>query len=375
MRIALIRRRYSPHGGAERYVENLSRHLVELGHEVHLFSYFWPQSEGITLHPVPMLSGMGLLKLWSFNFGVRRLLAKESFDVVQSFEKTLCQDVYRAGEGCHREWLLQRKRYEPFYKTIGVAVNPFHWLTLAMERKLFEKSHTRYFIANSQRGEKEILSHYRVPGKKIQVIYNAVSFDHLLPGQEMLKGEPIKNLLFVGSGFLRKGLYFLIQALPQIVKNADVRLSVVGQGNQKKAGRLAERLGVLDKITFAGPVKEVAAYYREADVFVLPSIYEPFSNACLEAMTFDLPLITTEMNGASEEIVDAENGFTIKNPSDISALSDSILKALALKKEEVRQIHRRMLARHTWDRHLENLLAVYDSVLKEKNSLDKSEFD
>ena len=53
MKIALIRRRYTPHGGAERYVENLSRHLVELGHEVHLFSHSWPESVGESAIPSP----------------------------------------------------------------------------------------------------------------------------------------------------------------------------------------------------------------------------------------------------------------------------------------------------------------------------------
>ena len=141
-----------------------------------------------------------------------------------------------------------------------------------------------------------------------------------------VRDEKKKTLLFVGSGFQRKGLYFVIKALPLVLKQADVRLVVVGQGNQKKADRLAEKLGVLDKISFVGPVKEVAPYYREADVFVLPSIYEPFSNACLEAMAYGLPIVTTEMNGASEDIIPGKNGFVVKDPADISTLSDAILQ-------------------------------------------------
>lgn len=368
MKVALIRRRYTPHGGAERYVENLSRRLVEKGHEVHVFSHSWPGSEGIIIHPVAMLPGIGLLKLWSFNYGVQRLLAKESFPVVQSFEKTWCQDVYRAGEGCHREWLLQRKMYEPFYKTIGVAVNPFHWLTLVMERRLFEKSTTRYFIANSKRGKKEILSHYQVPEEKIKVIYNAVPFGLPLPLREEGggRGHKEKTLLFVGSGFQRKGLYFIIKALPLVLKQADVRLVVVGLGNRKKAGRLAKRLGVSEKVSFTGPVKDVAPYYQEAHVFVLPSIYEPFSNACLEAMAHGLPVVTTEMNGASEDIIPAKNGFIIKDPADRETLAGSLLQAWNLDREEVRQVHQEMLVRHTWERHLDALIGLYARIFQEK---------
>lgn len=368
MKIALIRRQYTPHGGAERYVENLSRHLVELGYDVHLFSHFWPEQEGVNLHPVPMLPGLGLLKLWSFNYGVQRLLAKESFDVVQSFEKTRCQDVYRAGEGCHREWLLERKKYEPSLKTLGVKINPFHWLTLALEGKLFEKSPTRFFIANSQRGKREILAHYQVSPEKIKVIYSPVPFKEPFPLKS--KGEvgdrQEKVLLFVGSGFRRKGLDFVIKALPLVLKQADVRLIVVGQGDQKRAKGLADRLGVLEKISFVGPVKEVAPYYQKSDVFVLPSIYEPFSNACLEAMASGLPLVTTEMNGASEDIIPGQNGFVIKNPADRETLADLLVQGLHLNQEMVRQVNQKMLLRHTWEQHLENLVGLYEKIVQEK---------
>ena len=368
MKIALIRRHYTPFGGAERYVERLSHHLVEFGHQVHLFSHYWPESVGVTHHRVPVLPGMGLLKLWTFNFGVQRLLAKESFDLVHSFEKTWCQDVYRAGEGCHREWLLQRKKYETFPQTIGVVINPFHRLTLAMERKLFEKSNTRYFIANSKRGRDEILSHYQVTPEKIKVIYNAAPSNLPLPSTKKaeIKGKREKTILFVGSGFQRKGLYFLIQALPLVLKETVAHLVVVGQGNQGKASRIAKRVGILDNISFVGPVTDVTPYYQGADIFILPSIYEPFSNACLEAMSFGLPIVTTEMNGASEDIVPGQNGFAVKDPADRETLADFILRTFKLNGEEVRQIHQKMLIRHTWEQHMEDLIGLYKQIIKEK---------
>ena len=174
MKIALIRRRYSPHGGAEKYVDRLAQKLLALGHEVHLFSAEWPRRPGLVLHPLPLFRGPGLLKLLHFNRQVEKAVDRNAFEVIQSFEKTACQDIYRAGEGCHREWLRQRKKYEPFPKRMGAAINPFHWLTLALERRLFERSDTQFFIANSQRGREEILTHYRTAPEKIKVIYNAV---------------------------------------------------------------------------------------------------------------------------------------------------------------------------------------------------------
>jgi UDP-glucose:(heptosyl)LPS alpha-1,3-glucosyltransferase len=371
MKIALIRRRYSLHGGAERYVMNLSRHLVQQGHQVHIFSHSWPDGPGLHLHPVPLLPGWGVWELVSFNIAVKRLLRKNSFDVVQSFEKTTCQDVYRAGEGCHREWLRQRQKYEPGHKTIGVKLNPFHWTTLVMERRLFEKSGTRFFIANSQRGKKEILSHYHVEPEKITVIYNAVSSNPPLPLRERagVRGNREKIILFVGSGFQRKGLYFLIQALPLILKETEVRLLIVGRGNRDKALRLAKRLGVENRLTFTGPVPEATPYYRKADLFVLPSIYEPFSSACLEAMAFGLPIVTTKMNGASEDIIEGCNGFIVADPSETVALALSISRTVNLNLEEVREVNLKLLRQHTWDRHLEGLLGLYREILRGKTGL------
>ncbi len=372
MKIALIRRRYSPHGGAEKYVDRLAQKLLSLGHEVHLFSAGWPQRPGLVLHPLPLYRGPGLSKLFLFNRKVEKAVDRKAFDVVQSFEKTACQDIYRAGEGCHREWLKQRGKYESFPERIGAAINPFHWLTLALERRLFERSDTRFFIANSQRGRQEILTHYRTAPEKIKVIYNAVELspESTAPAVTGRRVGEEKILLFVGSGFRRKGLHFLIRALPDILKEVEARLIVVGEGNQGKAARLAASLGVGRQISFIGPVKDPGPYYQGADVFVLPSLYEPFSNACLEAMSRGLPVVTTEMNGASEALVSGENGVVVRDPADLKDLAPAVIRALRLKREDLDPIHRRILARHTWEKHLEELLKLYMQVI-EKNNLNK----
>jgi UDP-glucose:(heptosyl)LPS alpha-1,3-glucosyltransferase len=240
-----------------------------------------------------------------------------------------------------------------------------------MERRLYEKSGTRFFIANSQRGRNEILNHYQVAPEKVRVIYNPIPVDLPLPSRERaeVEGKKEKIILFVGSGFQRKGLYFLIQALPLILKETEVRLLIVGRGNRDKALRLAKRLGVENRLTFTGPVPEATPYYRKADLFVLPSIYEPFSSACLEAMAFGLPIVTTEMNGASEDIIEGCNGFIVADPSETVALAASISRTVNLNLEEVRERNLQLLRQHTWDRHLEDLLGLYREILRGKTGL------
>ena len=78
------------------------------------------------------------------------------------------------------------------------------------------------------------------------------------------------------------------------------------------------------RVRFLGPVPDMARYYAAADAFVLPTIYEPFSNACLEARAAGLPVITTRYNGFAEIIEPGAEGEVLENPRDISALASAI---------------------------------------------------
>jgi UDP-glucose:(heptosyl)LPS alpha-1,3-glucosyltransferase len=351
-------------------VDHLARKLAQKGHEVHIFAHQWPDpgilGEGrVLIHPVPMIRGQGLLELLSFNRGAKKALAGASYDVVQSFEKTTCQDLYRAGEGCHREWLNVRKRYEPWIKTLGVKVNPFHWATLLLEKKLFLDKNTLFFIANSERGKKEIIFHYPRVATRVRVIYNAAEPAVLSPNTDWAGRNGAtrrRNLLFLGSGFRRKGLYFLLEALSRLTSKDSWHLTVAGSGDRHRAVKAARNLGVEKSVTFTGPVAKPFPYYQKADLFVLPSLYEPFSNACLEAMACGLPVVTTQQNGASEGIVPGANGQVVKDPADPRALAEAIREALSLDRETVRATNREVLKRHTWDRHLEDLISLYREI-------------
>jgi UDP-glucose:(heptosyl)LPS alpha-1,3-glucosyltransferase len=241
-------------------------------------------------------------------------------------------------------------------------------MTLALEKKLFEKSSTKYFIAISNRGGEEIAAHYPQANDRIRVIYNGL--DLIGPDPMMERNErrtaKEKTILFVGSGYFRKGLFFLIRALPYLQKIRPVRLIIVGGDNQKKVKVLAEKEKVADLITLIGPAKDVAPYYQAADVLVLPSIYEPFGNVCLEAMAYGLPVVTTEAAGASEVIVPGKNGVVIKNPADIKALTEAVADALIIDKEQVQKTDEMILPNFTWDQHIKNLTGLYQEVLQEK---------
>src|SRR5213075_837870 len=122
-------------------------------------------------------------------------------------------------------------------------------------------------------------------------------------------------LLFAGSGWERKGLLFAIEAM-QLCKNRKMRLLVAGRGN--------ERSYKSKRVKFLGEVDDLVRIYAAADIFILPTIYDPFSNACLEALACGLPVITTRSNGFSEIVDEGVHGSIIDHANNLVGLRDAI---------------------------------------------------
>ncbi len=330
MKIALVRKSYHPYGGAEKYLSQLTFRLKEMGHDVHLFANRWPadampaiHSPGLIFHKVPVISSPSFLEALSFAFFSKRRLQEGSFDIIHSFERTLYQDIYRAGDGCHREWLIRRKKIDSWLKRASHPVNPLHRSLLFLEKKLFRSPRLKRIMANANLGKEEIMRHYGVAPERIEVIHNGVDLDAFHPqNRERFRASFRKELgiapdtlvmLFLGSGFRRKGLDGVIAALPEIRQAIPgARLIVAGKDRLGPYAAQASRVGVADGVQLRGPSEKVRELYAVSDLFVLPTFYDPFSNACLEAMASGLPVLTTRYNGVAEFIQERKNGFLVE---------------------------------------------------------------
>ena len=350
MKIALVRRRYNPFGGAERFLDQFLDLLLTKGHEVHLFAHEWNVQREIknsfTFHPVPMMNDPPSLRAWSFAYHAERFLRREKFDLIHSFERMPFLDLYRAGDGCHRAWLDHWGQSDKRFRAGTIFLSPFHQTVLHLERAIFTGKRTRLIVCNSNLVKDEIQKYYGVPETKLRVLHNGVDLNHFHPElrdkfrfqlrKEYGISEEDLVLLFVGSGFERKGLHFLIQSFPTVqdcVKKS-LKLLVVGEGSIEGYKNMARYMGCGEKIFFIGPVLDPAHWYGAADLFVLPTLYDPFSNATLEALASGLPVITTRANGASEIMQGEECGVILENPLDTEALASAVLQ---LSKEKERQ--------------------------------------
>src|SRR5450631_4208998 len=128
MRLAIIRQRYTPYGGAERFVESALEALLERGIAISLYTREWPLTRLQLIEPVicnPFHLGR-LWRDWSFARAVCGEVTKKAPELVQSHERLLCCDVYRGGDGVHQVWLEERLRDASLLKRWSTALSPYH---------------------------------------------------------------------------------------------------------------------------------------------------------------------------------------------------------------------------------------------------------
>lgn len=313
MKLALIRQRYTPFGGAERFLERALTALGGDGLEVTVIARDWPGDAQIPFKRL-LVRPFSVGRAWrdaAFARAACREVARGGFDLVQSHERLPCCDIYRAGDGVHREWLIQRARRRGRLSSLLDRASPFHRRILAAERALFTSARLRAVICNSHMVRDEIVRHYGMAEARLPVIRNAVDSSQFHPGLRDAHRAEMRRLLSlddsqpvflcVGSGFERKGVDLLLEIWPQVAAT----LIVVGR-DRDLAGYRKRAEG--SRVRFVGPQEDVRPWYGIADAFVLPTLYDPLPNAALEALACGLPVLTSTKCGAAELIRPGVNG-------------------------------------------------------------------
>ena len=322
-KIAIVRARYNPYGGAERFVARALLSLQNTQTDLTIIARRWQGKEesARSVHRV-ILNPLYLGSIWrdaSFARSVTRYLQKNHYDLVQSHERIPGLDIYRAGDGVHREWLAQRSRTLSLWQRLGVWCNPYHAYVKRKEAEMFAHPKLRAVICNSRMVKQEIQDWFKVPPDKLHVIYNGVDTTLFHPRvserRERMRGQwhvPAASFcfLFLGSGFERKGLAACLRALSDL---PTAWLVVVGHDkHQQDYVQLARKLKVAERVIFAGAQQDVLPFYGMADAFVLPTLYDPFPNAVLEAMACGLPVVTSTKSGAAELIKNGQHGMVVE---------------------------------------------------------------
>jgi UDP-glucose:(heptosyl)LPS alpha-1,3-glucosyltransferase len=340
LRIAMVALNFHRQGGSEGRTGHLVDALLTAGHDVHLVGARIGGSwDGrVVRHGIRVASHPRWLEVLTFIGAAKRLLAQERFDVVHNQIRPYLPGVVTVGGGCHRFYL---ERVLPAEQGRLAALlkrcSPLHQILLALERRHYRPDAYTWVIANSRLNRDGILSYYPLPDSRIRVAYNGVDSERFAPENvARFRGEVRQTLeladgdlgvLFVGTNFSRKGLDLVLEAL--VVAGAagqHLRLIVLGGRPSPRWRRRVGTLGLTDRVRFVDSVPDPERYYGAADIFVLPTRFDPFANAMLEAMAAGLPVVTSRMNGAAEILMPGTDAYILDDPPGAPGLAKLLVE-------------------------------------------------
>ena len=355
MKIALVRRAYSASGGAEKYLLRLAKALAGHGWTPELVTtQAWPQEtwEWGDIHRIEGNSPI------EFANAFKKLRPQLQVDFTFSLERVWEADFYRAGDGVHKAWLDRLAKHSNPLSTFIRNRKAKHQQILQLEQSLYNTQSSTKIIANSRLVAQEIQDIYQARSENIQVIHNGYNSptyteDEILDMRRKKRAElnlsdNDTTIIFVGSGWKRKGLRYLTDVMPALSQQ-NVKLLVAGKGKQPSSPP--------EHTIYLGEVSELTPLYFAADIFSLPTLYDPFSNACLEAASHHLPVITTKDNGFSEAIQKFGGGTAVHDPTNADELLHAIQAWLpAEKRQHAKTDLIQLSEHHTIQRNLDETL-------------------
>jgi UDP-glucose:(heptosyl)LPS alpha-1,3-glucosyltransferase len=342
-RIALLRRRFSPTGGAERYLLRLAAGLAAAGHHLTLYCEEWTPREN-PFHDLRTIRSEDPI---SYAKKIANLPLKDRHDIVFSLERVPGCDLYRAGDGVHAEWLAYRRAFHPAVGPIRTLLRGKNRQVCELEARVFAPEGARHLICNSRFVADQITQRFGYPPSRITIVPNGVPYNQFSTGDRVLGRQALKLspadyvVLLVGAGAERKG-------------HAIAREAV------RKMRRPGAKLIIID----SPPPVAMPHVYAAADVFLLPTLYDPFANVTLEALAAGLPVITSAQNGASEILENESNGFILPRADDtnlivhlLDHLADPSFRA------RFRKPAQQLASQYDVARNLTSTLAVFDRVM------------
>lgn len=376
MRLAIVRKRFDPFGGAERFITTAAGALIGRGVDVTVVTELWQGGEVAGLHRLvlPKSRGFGRAgKLAGFQRAAEAAIASGGFDLVQTHERLCGADLFRAGDGVHAAWLERLGRERGWARAQLLRLDPMHRLVTATERAMAAEERL-LFVANSALVAGEIRDLLRVPEARIRVIENGVDLDRFRPASVEARraaradlgiAEDAPVVAFVGSGFERKGAFRLVEALA-LPALREVAAVIVGR--DRKIEALRRRVGALGLerwVTVPGGVSDVRSVLAAADVLALPTLYDPMPNAALEAIACGLPVVTCDGAGIAAALAESGAGVvTTREPDDLAAgLARALAnrEAMAAKAIDLRERFDLGAATRRWQ-------ALYEELLRDRGA-------
>lgn len=378
-------------GGIARHVAELYPEIVNLQHEVHLVTVEFGSApkyeivEGIHVHRIPVAHSNDFFH-WIVNMNYSmgthggKLILELGFDLIHAHD-WLVGDAAIALKHTFKLPLVttihatEQGRYNGIHAAEHRYIDGKEKILVHEAWRVIVCSHYMYH---------ELERAFNVPGDKIDVIYNgirpekkrhAANFDRL-EFRRRFATDNEKIIYYVGRMTYEKGIFVLLNAMPQILEQMDnqVKLVIIGGGNTDKLKEQAWNLGIWERCYFTGFMsdEDLDKFQTIADCAVFPSLYEPFGIVALESFAARVPVVVSDTGGLAE-IVEHNRTGIVTYANDFNSLAWGILKVLnnpARAKHLIDNAYRSLNERFNWSKLAKQTIAVYQRVIEERSKAD-----
>jgi len=364
MKVLMMARNLTTDISGPRYAVEVSRELAKLGNEVFILtSNPRVHVENARVLKLPRACGRRFISTMVYSFYARAVKTKYGINVVHGNGYTLLDDVttvhFMSGA-----FGKQLRRFSMHGRPKNIK---------AITEKAVLRS-SKHLVAVSSLVERELVESYGVPRERITTVHNGVTLREFSPplGDEKERllqqyglSKNNKLLLFVGgSAYERKGFRFLLDALPHISR--DVVVIAICRNLSKEYRELLSNIAAAERVKVEQYVPNISQIYRAVDMYVLPTIYDPFPLAALEAMASGLPVVVSSCTGLVDIMKDGKNGIIVDDPSNVVELASAI--NLLAESDSTRK-RMGLNARNTveelsWNNAAKKIVEVYESITK-----------
>jgi glycosyltransferase involved in cell wall biosynthesis len=400
LKIAFLSYRSKPFSGGQGiYVKYLSKALYDLGHEIDVFSgppypdldpkiklvkipslgLYEKKSKFYDVNPMELLNPINLFEWLSVNSGG----FPEPYTFGKRIKKILKKnlhkyDVIHDNQSLAYELLFFQKK-KPLITTIHHPISldlayQLHstndiFLKLLMRRwhsflvmQKFVAKRLKKIVVPSNSSIDDIKDEFRVDKNKMERVMNGIDLNVFYPDSK-IKKIPFKLVTVASADVPLKGLDYLLKALSDLAKvYPDISLSVIGE--QKKGGhteRLIKKLNLEKRVNFFSNLtqEELRITYCRAELAIIPSLYEGFGFAAIEAMACGVPLISTSGGALPEVVKDAGIIIPPKNVKEIYNSVDLLISSPDIAKDFAEKALKRANSKFSWEAVARKLEKVY----------------
>lgn len=378
-------------GGAEKQAQLLSRKLIERGHEVHVVTGLW----SLKTPSKEIIHGIKIFRNFTFwgMFGIKALRPLAALTYMVTLGIFLLAhrreyDIIHVHQALHPAFVsvLVAKQFLGKPVIVKTASSGMTSDIKQLKQVPLGSFQLRYLLRNMEC----LVAVSKVGGKEFKDIgFPESQIEHIPNGVALLLDEKanygqVKRVITTARLSKEKGIDVLLKAWVSVVRQ-EKKLKLVIVGDGPLAGelkKLSRFLRVKEYVEFTGMVQSPTEYLREADLFVLPSRAEGLSNALLEAMSYGLPCIATNVGGNIELIAEddykkimqgkfiiAKNGLIV-NPDDVEGISEAMLYFIRNGMEREEMGHKaRLYIRENYSIDLiaDKYIALYQRILDRKS--------